>query len=134
MIKTKQKEEAIKRMELLKLNKNVIREFEEEDKLNLSESNFGFLYWLNEEQKEMVKKFEEESGGLAYHLIHNLTTFGELYSIFYVSKYEEEWQYDYEDLQQNIAFVYVKNVDDELSSEYGSIGFKNMNSGLVRTA
>ncbi len=134
MIKTKQKEEAIKRMELLKLNKNVIREFEEEDKLNLSESNFGFLYWLNEEQEEMVKKFEEESGGLVYHLIHNLTTFGELYSIFYVSKYEEEWQYDYEDLQQNIAFVYVKNVDDELSSEYGSIGFKNMNSGLVRTA
>lgn len=37
MFKTKQKEEAIKRMELLKLNKNVIREFEEEDKLNLSD-------------------------------------------------------------------------------------------------
>lgn len=134
MLRQKQKEEAIKRMNLLLLNENIIKEFEEEKKLNLSVSNLGSLYWLNEEQKEMVKEFEEESGGLAYHLIHNLTTFGELYSIFYVSKHEEEWQYDYEDLQENIAFVYVKNVDDELSSEYGSIGFKNMNSGLVRTS
>lgn len=134
MLGQKQKEEAIKRMNLLLLNENIIKEFEEEEKLNLSESNLGILYWLNEEQKEMVKKFEEENGGLVYHLIHNLTTFGEIYSIFYVSKNEDEWQFDYEDIEENLAFVYVKNVDDPLSSEYGSIGFKSVNSGLVRTA
>lgn len=134
MLRQKQKEEAIKRMNLLLLNENIIKEFKEEEKLNLSESNLGILYWLNEEQKEMVKKFEEENGGLVYHLIHNLTTFGEIYSIFYVSKNEDEWQFDYEDIEENLAFVYVKNVDDPLSSEYGSIGFKSVNSGLVRTA
>ena len=47
MEKAKQKQEAIARMKLLKLHGNVIREFEKEGIVNLSE-NGGFLYWLNE--------------------------------------------------------------------------------------
>lgn len=133
MIREKQKNEAIKRMKTLELYENVIKEFQEENKLNLSES-IGVLYWLKEEEKELVKEFENENGGLVYHLIHSLTDFGELYSIFYVSKYEEEWDMDLEDLKDNIAFVYVKNINDELSSEFGSIDFKKSIGGLVRTA
>lgn len=133
MIREKQKNEAIKRMKILKLYENVIKEFEEENKLNLSES-IGVLYWLKEEEKELVEEFENENGGLVYHLIRSLTDFGELYSIFYVSKYEEEWDMDLEDLKNNIAFVYVKNLNDELSSEFGSIGFKKSIGGLVRIA
>ncbi|MGO1581520.1 MAG: hypothetical protein ACTHWZ_09005 [Peptoniphilaceae bacterium] len=133
MIREKQKNEAIKRMKTLELYENVIKEFQEENKLNLSES-IGVLYWLKEEEKELVKEFENENGGLVYHLIRSLTDFGELYSIFYVSKYEEEWDMDLEDLKDNIAFVYVKNINDELSSEFGSIGFKKSIGGLVRTA
>ena len=129
----KQKNEAIKRMKTLELYENVIKEFQEENKLNLSES-IGVLYWLKEEEKKLVKEFENENGGLVYHLIRSLTDFGELYSIFYVSKYEEEWDMDLEDLTNNIAFVYVKNLNDELSSEFGSIGFKKSIGGLVRTA
>ena len=129
----KQKNEAIKRMKTLELYENVIKEFQEENKLNLSES-IGVLYWLKEEEKKLVKEFENENGGLVYHLIRSLTDFGELYSIFYVSKYEEEWDMDLEDLKNNIAFVYVKNLNDELSSEFGSIGFKKSIGGLVRTA
>lgn len=133
MIREKQKNEAIKRMKILKLYENIIKEFEEENKLNLSES-IGVLYWLKEEEKELVEEFENENGGLVYHLIRSLTDFGELYSIFYVSKYEEEWDMDLEDLKNNIAFVYVKNLNDELSSEFGSIGFKKSIGGLVRIA
>ena len=106
MIREKQKNEAIKRMKILKLYENIIKEFEEENKLNLSES-IGVLYWLKEEEKELVEEFENENGGLVYHLIRSLTDFGELYSIFYVSKYEEEWDMDLEDLKNNVAFVYV---------------------------
>lgn len=40
------KAEAIRRMKLLKLHQNAIKEFEAEDKLNLSRG--GFLYWLND--------------------------------------------------------------------------------------
>lgn len=44
------KAEAIRRMKLLKLHQNAIKEFEAEDKLNLSRG--GFLYWLNDVQKK----------------------------------------------------------------------------------
>ena len=57
--KAKQKEEAIKRMEMLGLMDTVIKEFKEEGELNLSEQ-YGLLYWLNDEEKEMVRQFEEE--------------------------------------------------------------------------
>ena len=57
----KQKNEAIKRMKTLELYENVIKEFQEENKLNLSES-IGVLYWLKEEEKELVKEFENETG------------------------------------------------------------------------
>lgn len=39
------KDEAVKRMKILDLHENVIHEFENESKLNLSERQ-GFLYWL----------------------------------------------------------------------------------------
>ena len=45
-------------MKLLKLHPNIIREFEREDIVNLSE-NGGFLYWLTDEQKTFVEEFEE---------------------------------------------------------------------------
>ena len=59
------KKEAITRMKLLHLHPNVIREFEKDNILNLSESG-GFLYWLTDEQKEHVSAFEEEHNALVY--------------------------------------------------------------------
>ncbi|MBQ9355480.1 MAG: hypothetical protein IJT84_07375 [Clostridia bacterium] len=53
------KREAIERMKTLKLYPNVIKEFEKENIVNMSE-NGGFLYWLNDEQKEIVSAFEAE--------------------------------------------------------------------------
>ena len=59
MEKVKQKQEANARMKLLKLHENVIREFEKEGIVNLSE-NGGFLYWLNGDQQAIVDDFEAE--------------------------------------------------------------------------
>ena len=89
----KKKEEALKRMKLLELYPNVIKEFEKDNVVNLSE-NGGFLYWLNDEQKQIVTEFEEEHDALVYHVIHDFTEFGELLTLLYVSDYDEEWEYD----------------------------------------
>ena len=51
--------EAVKRLEVLKMHENVLREFREEEKLNRSE-RLGILYWLNDEEQAMVKEFEEK--------------------------------------------------------------------------
>ena len=104
MNKNQQKQEALKRMKLLKLYPNIIKENEKDGIVNLSE-NGGILYWLDSTQKAIV-----------------------------VSQYEEEWKDDRSDLKDGYALAYVKNMDDDTCSEFGSIGIKEQFGGLVRTA
>lgn len=125
--------EALERMRTLKLYPNIIKEFEKENVVNMSE-NGGFLYWLNDEQKEIVAEFEQEHNALVYHVIHDFTGFGELLTFFYVSDDDEEWEYDREDLKAGYACAYVKNLTDDMCSEFGSVCFKQQFGGLVRTA
>ena len=131
-LKVKQKEEALKRMKKLKLHPNPIREFKKEGKLNASE-RMGALIWLTEEEQEKVREFEEEYGGLVYHVIHQYTNIGELYSYLYVSKYEEEWHIDNTDLDYGQALAYVYNASDPILSEIGTIGIKPCAGGVIRT-
>lgn len=133
MDKKIQKEEAIKRMNMLKLHPNAINEFNDEDKLNQSEYG-GILYWLDEKQIEIVKEFEITYGAIVYHVIRSYTEFGELLSFLYVSKYKEEWSSDRREIQGNCPMVYVYNVDEPYFSEFGSIGIKSQFGGVIRVA
>lgn len=125
--------EALLRMKNLKLHENVINEFKETGKINLSE-NGGILYWLNDEENNMVRQWEKETGNLVYHVIKNNMEFGLCYSFLYVSSYTDEWLNDDEDLKEGYPIVYVKNVTDNTCSEYGSIGIRSNIGGLVRVA
>ena len=128
----RKKQEALERMKMLNLFENAIRDFQQDNKVNMSEC--GFLYWLDDEQTKMVSEFETEHDTLVYHVIHNYTEFGELLTFFYVSDQEEEWEYDRADLKDGYACAYVKNLDEDAFSEFGSVAFKEQFGGLVRTA
>ena len=132
-MKTKQRTEALKRMELLKLHENVIEDFKEIALLNQSEFG-GILYWVEGEMEKKIREWEEKTGNLVYHVIHDYTEFGELLSLLYVSQYEDEWETDREDIQDGYALVYVMNLTDDWCSEYGSIGIRPQWGGVVRTA
>ncbi len=127
------KQEAIERMKSLKLYPNIIKEFEKENIVNMSE-NGGFLYWLTDEQKEIVSEFEQENDVLVYHFIHNFTEIGEMLTFLYVSDEKEEWEYDREDLKAGCACAYVKNLSDDYLSEFGGVCIEPRIGGLVRTA
>ena len=131
-LKIKQKQEAIERMKMLKIYSQAIKEFEKDNVINVSEHG-GILFWLDNEQQEMVKRFEEKYNAVVYHVIHNYTEFGELYSLLYVSQHENEWDYDKDDIKHNIALCYVVNKDEENFSEFGSIGIKPQYGGVIRT-
>ena len=128
----RKKQEALDRMKTLNLYPNIIKEFQQDNTVNMSE--LGFLYWLTDEQKQYVSEFETEHDALVYHVIHNYTEFGELLTFFYVSDHEEEWEYDRADLKDGYACAYVKNLDEDAFSEFGSVAFKEQFGGLVRTA
>ena len=131
MNKITQKQEAISRLNLLKIFPQAIKEFEQDLILNKSE-NDGLLFWLNETELKIVKNFENKYKALVYHVIHNYTEFGELYSLLYVSQHKEEWIYDKKDINRKNIFVYVYNVDNNSFSEFGNIGIELKNGGLVR--
>lgn len=132
ILKIEQKQEAIQRMKKLDIYSQTIREFEKENIVNKSEHG-GILYWLDENEQEFVKEFEEKYNATVYHVIHNYTEFGELYSLLYVSQHKEEWDFDNEDLENGYCLAYVKNIEEDAFSEFGSIGIKSQFGGLVRT-
>ena len=133
MERTIQKQEAIHRMKMLNLHGNVLREFEQEDRLNMSEYG-GFLYWLDSDQQAIVDEFEAEWNALVYHVIHSYTSIGEMLTLLYVSNYPEELEYDRLDLAEGYPLAYVKNLDDPYLSEIGSVGIECRIGGLIRTA
>lgn len=125
------KNECLTRMEILNLSYKCKQAFKG-GKVWLSE-NIGALYELNEKEQEIVDNFEKENKGYkVYHLIHNITDFGELYNIFYVGTDKEEWEQDKQDLRENYAFVYVYNNTDNWCSEFGTIGIRQNIGGLIR--
>lgn len=132
--KEQMKQEALDRMKLLKLHPNVIKEFKEEDKLNYSMGIHGILYWATDEIGEVVQKFENQTGYLVYHVIHNNTEIGRMLTLLYVSTEMEEWNADKQDLREGCPLAYVENLTYPDCSEFGSVGVKSLNGGVVRTA
>lgn len=123
------KDEIIDRMELLQLHKNVIEDFRQNNKLNRSE-NFGILYWLTDEEKQLVKTFEKENAGtIVYHIIKTITQDLEIvYDLLYVTEDIEDWTIDREYLQDDLVLSYTITENPES----GFIKIKKINGGLIR--
>lgn len=124
------KQEAIERMELLQLHPNVINEFKTENKLNRSECGKGILFWLTDEEQQLVNDFEKEHEGfIVYHIIKTETIdFGTVYDLLFVSTYEDDWSLEREELKDDIVMSYSITQFPEM----GSIGIKCVNGGLAR--
>lgn len=132
------KAEAIARMKLWGIHSPITQAFENKSLVAESVPPIGACYWLNEAQKERVKKFEEEHNALVYHVIHHTAIFGgtdkfELEEYLYVSKYPEEWAYDRAHIEEGQQLVYSYNLTAPECSELGYIGIKRTPAaGLAR--
>lgn len=126
------KNEAIKRMEMLDIYLETIRQFEKEGLVSYSEPPLGTNYWLTEEQRKIVRDFEEEHNALVYFGIKSYTEFGTLDSFLFVSKYKDEWILDNNDIKNGYAYAYVYNHDVPEYSEIGLIKVQPRFGGLVR--
>lgn len=126
-----QKVEALIRMKRLNLHPNVIREFKNSGKLNITEPPYGALFWM-EKHLDKIKEFEEEYNALAYHVIHNYADFGELLTVLYVSAYEEEWLRDMEELKNGLPCCYVINLNFPEFSEFGHCEILPALGGVLR--
>ena len=129
------KSEAISRMKVLDLYKPYITLFEKDNKIFMSEMTGGVYEFDDDaELNAKIKAFEEEYNALVYHVIHTMTSFGDLYNFLYVSDHQDEWEMDNADIQDGYALAYVWNKTDEWCSEFGSIGVQGKFGGIVRVA
>ena len=138
------KQEALKRLHMLNLHPNVLRDFKQ-GTLNCSDriefgplskfgpSTIGALFWLSDEEQEKVKEIEKKYEITVYHMTYEETAFGELYDLFYVSSHKDEWERDRQELKAGYPCVYTVNVDDPLCSEFGAIGIRSVGGALIRT-
>lgn len=134
MDREKMKQEAIERMKLLGIIDDAIKQFEEDDTVMRSENPLGALYELNDEEKEIAKRFERKYDALVYLAVSCNTGIGRMISYLYVPNEEEEWKLDRADITDNSAITYTYNFDDPDCSEIGAIGIEPRNGGIVRTA
>ena len=124
------KDEIIKRMKKLQLHQNVINELMNNNQLNRSESQLGSLYWLTDEEKDLVDTFERENKDTkVYHIIKtNSKYLGTIYDLLFVSKVERNWNIEEENLDENLVLSFtITNFPEK-----GYIKVKSVNGGLVR--
>ena len=126
------KKEAIKRMEVLDIFGETIRQFEDEGLISYSEPPMGTNFWLNDEQLKAVREFEKEYNALVYFGVRVYTEFGVLDAFLYVSDYEDEWEMDNGELKDGYVYAYVYNHDVPEFSEIGLIRVQPRFGGLVR--
>lgn len=128
------KTEAVARMKALGIFPETVRQFEKEDLVSISEPPVGAFFWLEGEDLERAKRFEEKYNALVYVVIRSYTTIGKMDAFLYVSDHPEEWDADHEDLKNGEALAYVYNYDAPDCSELGCIGIAStIAAGLRRT-
>lgn len=128
------KAEAIRRMKMLGIFPETIKQFEA-GYVSRSEPPFGAYYWVEGEELEALRKFEEEHDCLVYTVVRSYTSIGLMDSYLFVGDDIEGWELDRDDLENGYAFTYTVNYDAPDCSEYGTIGIKlAVAAGLVRTA
>lgn len=134
--KEEMKLEAIKRMEMLGIHVETIRQFKEDNLLSYSIT--GVNYWFSDQQKKVISEFEQEQNCLVYYGILNQESLEPTLSLLYVPSYNDdfsyrkEWLLDRQDLSENRCLAYVHHIENEILSEIGYINFKCLHGGLKR--
>lgn len=141
-LREKQKQEALKRLEILQnlygVHQNVLKEFKADETIYYSERinkvYCGILYWLSNKDEfvEKVKEIEEKRNLYVYHCMLSHTSDGDMLTMMYVSEDEENWEYERNQLKNDgIVDVYVCNFGCEWLSEFGSAEIVGINGGLI---
>lgn len=125
-------DEAVARMRLIGFNREIIEQFANRTLIRQSLPPYynsqPVLPDADTDLLARIAEFERVHDVLVYYIIRSHTELGEMEAYLYVSKYENEWVNDRNDLSENRALAYVANLDHPDCSEFGSIGFELMGS------
>lgn len=154
--------EAVLRMERIGLydvsrsnEKSIIEMFVDEGLLFVSRPGMGnragVLSPIKVAEQKLVDEFENEYGALVYHVIRNEFEIGVCYTFLYVSKDENEWAMDRNDLEGidpgifigranvrayavNVGYITEDATELKGVGEFVSVGIENGSGGIIRKA
>lgn len=133
-LKVRQRAEAIKRMKLLRLPKEIIEAFRVNGSVHLCARPSGNFLALTEAEAKEVKAFEQSHGALVFFVTRAVTLFGTLDAYFFVGNDPSEWAYERGDYNEGYAYAYVFNRNNPDCSEFGDIFYSHTKShGIIRT-
>ena len=123
------KEKGLNMLRFLRVYINVIYDYKYKDRLNRSEHS-GILFWISEEEQELVNTFEKENPNCkVYHIIKtNSLDFGTVYDLLYVTDDKDFIKVAKENLKNGLVLSHTIS----LFPESGLIKVKCVNGGLVR--
>ena len=106
---TELKNEAIKRMQILKLEDKIIQDLKDKNILYISNLG-GTLEVEDDEQIQFVKDIEQTKNILVYHLIHRTTQYQDTTYYLFVDNNKKEWKAEKKDLENQftLALCYTK--------------------------
>ena len=121
--------EALTRMQMLRLNKDIIYSFVFDQQLKCSENNK-----VTDVPNKIIKEIEEwqnKFGNLVYHVIHS-DYICETYECLSVSCYKEDWEFERNLINDGWVMSHSINITIPEYTESGSIGIQNNNGILKR--
>lgn len=124
------RDKGLEMLRLLHVHVNVINDFKRKNRIYRSEAPCGFLYWLSEEEQEIVNNFEKENQDcLVYHVIKTTNKdFEIVYDLLYVTDDELYMKEAKENLTKNLVLSHTITQ----FPESGPIKVKEINGGLIR--
>lgn len=131
---TKTQEKAVEIMERLGIYKPYIAGFKKKGNVCYFENFGGFWAYQDEELQNKICEIQNRYNITVYAVTHDITEFGELYSLLYVSNDEDEWKYAFEEYDKNKYYVnsYTWNKTDDWCSEFGDIVVTSFGGGIKR--
>ena len=137
MISPELKDEAIRRMKMLKLLDNgydsPVADFRKDGSVWKSEFH-GILYYLDSEEEKIVKQVEEKYKKYnmkVYHCYKAHTDFGEILFMLYVSNDEKSPRMFDSNLKRNVIYLYAYNMSEPAFSEFGTMYIHSQYGGIV---
>ena len=118
----KKREEAIKRMQMLGIFRETIRQFKDENYVSISEPPHGAFYWAQGEDLKRIKQFEKEHNALVFVVIRSYTNAGKIDSMLFVSDNPEEWWMERTNLMFGMTPAYLHCFDAPNRSGVSIIG------------
>ena len=121
----KMKEEAIKRLQILKVMDVVPQYLQKEDKLYYSERiNSAFpaiLYWLDNQPDwvDRIRQLESKYNIFIYHVVNYHASYGNILDCLYIGDDEYTWEEERMELYDGYTPIYAINLDIDEYSEFG---------------